>query len=153
MIDTSSPLPLALLNLAAFEFQPWMIAIIVPVAVLIFTAFFLGFGMYFQHRRRELWHATARIALEKGQPIPEPSPDAPYPAWQTPAGAKLDPRQRARGYFIGALINIGIGVGMAIAFYWFYPIVSYLSAIPICVGLALLVGGWIEHRAASQTQP
>ena len=32
-------------------------------------------GMYFGHRRRVLWHETARIAPEKGQPIPPLSPD------------------------------------------------------------------------------
>jgi hypothetical protein len=32
-------------------------------------------SLYFKHRKEALWHETARIALEKGQPLP-PRPDA-----------------------------------------------------------------------------
>lgn len=145
----------SLLSLIGFvNFQPWMIAVIVPVVALLFTGVILVSGMYFQHRRRELWHATARAAVEKGQPIPEPSPDSPSPSWNGVAGTKsADPAQRARGYFIGGLINIGTAAGLAIAFWKFVPLVSYLAAIPACIGVSLLLAAWVEARAANKTQP
>ncbi|MDO8540925.1 MAG: sigma-70 family RNA polymerase sigma factor [Opitutaceae bacterium] len=47
-----------------------VMGIIGVVGGLSFTAFVIVSTFYFQHRKRQLWHETARLALEKGQPLP-----------------------------------------------------------------------------------
>ena len=145
-------LPIPVLPLADFFgfTLPQFGAIVIPIVGICFAGMVVFCGMYFQHRRRILWHETARIALEKGQPVPEASPDAPNSPWQSPAAAA--PGARARVYLIGGLINLGIGAGIAIAFMNIAPVVSYLSAIPACIGVALLIGAAVESHVAKKSR-
>ncbi|MFI5335728.1 MAG: hypothetical protein ACHQ5A_03035, partial [Opitutales bacterium] len=76
----------------------FLAAILIPV-----------FALYFQHRKRQLWHETARVALEKGQPMP-PMPEESglskeefHEAIQHSRGGKNDLRS--------GLILIGVGAG------------------------------------------
>ena len=62
---------------------------------------FGGLGMYFHHRRQALWHETARIALEKGQPLP-PLPN------DEPAQSHEDKKNDFRG----GLVLIAVGAGL-----------------------------------------
>jgi hypothetical protein len=124
---TSLHLPLAFLNIPAF----W-IAILVPIAAMVFAGTMAGLGMYFQHQRQRLWHETARIALEKGQPVPAFNGDK-----------KADRfRQNSSSDFRGGLILIGVGAGI----YLFFatvgaPEARFIGAIPGFIGVALLVHG------------
>ena len=81
------------LPLALFGLEPWIIGIVIPVAGLIFAGAIAISAMYFKNRQRELWHETARVALEKGQPLPpmpdseegaenQPPPGVGFPEWQ-----------------------------------------------------------------------
>jgi hypothetical protein len=127
---------------AAFlDLQPWSIAIIVPVAGMIFVMSFGLFSMYTSHQRHVMWHQLARLALEKGQPMPEPPSD--MPGWRT----KTDPantQERSRGYMIGGLINIAVGTGLFIALSQISKSTAYFAAIPFFIGIALLLGAGIE---------
>lgn len=117
---------------------------------------FGGLAMYFQHRRRTLWHETARIALEKGQPIPEPSPDR--DEWEagmpgTPDAAERSRQNRVRGMVLGGLINIAVGFGMFIGFRHMPGLpaqAAYFGAIPAFVGAALLLGAVLEFTLFRQ---
>ncbi len=106
--------------------------------------FFGGLGMYFHHRRQTMWHETARIALEKGQPVP-PAPDA--PPWNEEARATTAETirgHRIRGYLIGGLINIAVGSGLYLALAQFSPATAYFAAIPGFIGVALILAAAIE---------
>ncbi len=79
-------------------------------------------AIYFHHQRRRLWHETARIALEKGQPLPPPSP-----SWEDPSAVmkavsdnqfvKYARRRQPRWLrdLRGGLIMLAIGAGIFIA--------------------------------------
>lgn len=134
--------PVAFLNL-----QPWSIAIVVPLFGLIFAGVIIVTTMYFQHRRTELWHQTARIALEKGQPLPA-MPDSFAP--NNPGCGSRD-QPRWRGYLIGGLINLGVGAGLYLALSQISNTpfnVGYFGFIPLFIGVALLLGAVIEALAA-----
>ncbi len=105
-----------------------------------------GLGMFFHHRRQVLWHETARIALEKGQPIPL-SPGDGRPPGAAPAGADAARQIRAgriRGYLLGGLINLAVGAGLFIALAQISRPTAYFAAIPGFIGLALLLAAGIE---------
>lgn len=140
------PLHLIKTALASINFQPWMMGVFIPIVVLAVGCIIVVSGMYFEHRRRQLWHETARIALEKGQPVPAAVAESNFLGTQAPKPA--DPGSRSRGYFISGVMNIAIGIGLVISFQHFLPLVSYLAAIPICIGVALLIGSWVEKRAS-----
>lgn len=132
------------LHLAFINLQPWMVAIIMPIAGLLFAAVFGLSGMYFHHRKQELWHQTARLALEKGQPLP-PIIDA------DEVSRRTNPQTRWRGLMIGGLINLGVGTGLFVALAQI-PNTSfnlgYFGCIPAFIGLALLIGAVVEGLAA-----
>ena len=44
------------------------------LVIFAFVIVIVGIKRYFQWKRHQLWHETARIALEKGQPIPSDEP-------------------------------------------------------------------------------
>jgi Domain of unknown function (DUF6249) len=49
-------------------------ALLIPILGIVFGCglpiAIVGLLLYFKHRKEVLWHETARLALEKGQPIP-----------------------------------------------------------------------------------
>jgi hypothetical protein len=78
-----------------------------------------------RNRRARMWHETARVALEKGQPLPSP----------LLAGA-CQPRDPRR-ILLGGLILMGIGAALYLA-----PIHQggpWVGAIPGFIGLAMVV--------------
>lgn len=121
-----------------------MIAIIMPIAGLLFAAVFGLSGMYFHHRKQELWHQTARLALEKGQPLP-PFGD------MAEVTKTANPSSRWRGLMIGGLINLGVGAGLFVSLAQI-PTASfnlgYFGCIPGFIGLALLLGAVVEGLAS-----
>ena len=132
-------------SLAVLGLEPWMIAFVVPVAALIFAGVIAVSAMYFQHRRRELWHQTARIALEKGQPLPS-DPDNPNPI--NPATGQPVPRWR--GLLIGGVVNLGVGLGLFVALSQIPNVrfnLGYFGAIPGFIGLGLLVAAFVDYYA------
>lgn len=108
------------LPLALFGLEPWIIGIVIPVAGLIFAAAIAISAMYFKNRQRELWHETARLALEKGQPMPPMPGTAEEAEYQPPTGVGFAEWQEARRLesrrheLKGGLILIAIGVALFI---------------------------------------
>ena len=72
------------------------IAIAAILGGLTFTILLIVFGLKFVQRRQELWHETARVALEKGQPLP-PLRTAPCRVPQVRALPRLRPGDGPRG--------------------------------------------------------
>jgi hypothetical protein len=132
--------------LGLFNLQPWSAGILIPIAAMIFAGAMALGGMYFAHRRRELWHQTARLALEKGQPLPPPLEHDETGQHRRPSSPHRD--------FRAGLILIGLGVGL----YLFLEQkhgdgMGYVGAIPGLIGVALIISGVLrlltEPRAGS----
>jgi hypothetical protein len=94
-----------------------------------FTILLIYFGLKFVQRRQELWHETARIALEKGQPLP------PLPRDMQP---ERHPDENSD--FRTGLIMVATGVGLYLFFYYFMGVrMAFVGAIPGLIGVALLL--------------
>ena len=86
-------------------------------------------------RRQELWHETARVALEKGQPLP------PMPADVAPPAAQAQQPNDVRS----GMVLIAVGAGL----YLFLNTLvgrglGYVGAIPGFIGVALLLFGLLS---------
>jgi hypothetical protein len=127
------------------------IAIVIPVAALILAGVIVVSALYFQNRRRELWHETARLALEKGQPLPAiPDEDA------TSAQRQREQDDGTNDFRAG-LILLGTGIGL---FFFLGRFVKhelgYVGAVPGFIGLGLLLFGILRlvlKRPANENRP
>ncbi len=121
--------------------------ILIPIAGIILGGIIVVTGMYFHHRRRELWHQTARLALEKGQPVPSlPDGEAPNPNRRHDennhdfrAGLVLVATGAGLYVFLGTFLGRGLG---------------YVGAIPGFIGVALILNGFFgTWRSKHKTPP
>lgn len=116
-----------------------LIGLAIPVVALMVGGAIAICALYFRHRQQELWHETARVALEKGQPIPPmPAPD------HDETEASLEPKSRAGQDLRAGLILIAIGAGL-----WFFlgamgGFLRYVGLIPGFIGIALTLFGAIS---------
>lgn len=120
--------------------------LIIAIAGMAIAIVIVVAGIYFQSRRTEAWHQTARLALEKGQPIPAFDEGAPQ--------ASRDPREEARNDIRSGLISIGVGIGLAL---FLNALVgrglAYVGAIPGFIGIALLVNAALNPRNSDGKPP
>jgi hypothetical protein len=108
-------------------------AIVIPVAAIILAGVCAVSGMYFHNRRRELWHETARIALEKGQPLPPLDPE------QTAEVQEVRKARDANHDVRGGMVLIAVGAGLWLMLGAISPNARYIGAIPGFIGVALLL--------------
>lgn len=109
------------------------VGLVFGLAGLLFVAFFGFLAMYFHHRRTEQWHQTARLALEKGQPLPTPPPEESEPK---------DPRREAADDIRSGLILIAVGLGLYLFLSHFVSHgLGAVGAIPGFIGIAMLLFG------------
>lgn len=117
--------------LADISSIPWVAIVAIIGGVLLTTVVVIG-GLWFAQRRQALWHETARLALEKGQPLPS-LPHAPTPA--------KPPYEYGNDIRTG-LIMIATGAGL---YFFFLSLfggwMCYIGAIPGFIGVALLLYG------------
>ena len=123
--------------LADFSNIPW-VALVAIIGSFLVGPIVIFVVFRFAHRRHELWHETARVALEKGQPLP-PMPDdmQPKPPLPTCAEKANDLRSGlvliAVGaglyLFLGSLVGRGLGL---------------VGAIPGFIGVALLLNALLS---------
>jgi hypothetical protein len=131
--------------LAAIDNVVQLILFSLVVGGLVIALVLSGLAMLFKHRREALWHQTARLALEKGQPVP------------AMAGSRGDePRARGWSDVRTGLILLASGAGV-----WFFLAMvgnrpspyRFLGAIPGFIGIALLVSAtlsaWVSRRNSS----
>jgi len=121
--------------LASLESLPWVAIIAVGASMLLTIVAVVG-GLIIAYHRQKQWHETARIALEKGQPLPASQDVVPQP----------QPRTDGPGRDLRAgLILIGVGAGL----YLFLgtlvgQALGYVGAIPGFIGIALLLYGLLS---------
>lgn len=144
------------MNLASFfsdVSNPREFVLLFAFGGMLFGLIFGGLGMYFHHRKQAMWHELAKLALEKGQPVPVPPPDAGN-GWQG-ENAQTSPQQttqnRKRGLFIGGLVNIAVGGGLFFALSHIDKNAANFAAIPFFVGVALLLAGFLDNISSRKS--
>lgn len=137
LIPTPFPMPLPLL--ADISGAQW-IAISAILGGLTFAILLIFFGLKFVQRRQELWHETARVALEKGQPLP------PLPRDMQPARHEAGDNDLRTG-----LVTLATGAGLYLFFAHFLPSLKYVAAIPGFVGAALLIYALFKPKPADRS--
>ena len=88
------------------EYIPFA-GMLIPIAVFFFVLLIVVVGLYFKNQDQKMWHETARIALEKGQPIP----GAPFNIKEA-LDKKPEARASGRGDVKAGLILIAIAAGL-----------------------------------------
>ena len=128
----TSPVLAALFD---FNISPHMIAIVVPIAGMIFGGVMAISALYFRLQRKRLWHETARLALEKGQPLPA----------ELAAEDRPPLRNRRHRDLRTGLILIGVSSGI---FVFLRSVgageAAAIAAIPGFIGLGLFIFGLIS---------
>ena len=112
----------------------WIAIIAIAGGIAIAVVAIVG-GLITANRRQAMWHETARLALEKGQPVPK-SPDD--------EAEEREEKNNDGGDIRAGLILIAVGGGL----YLFLGSIGgskigYVGAIPGFIGIALLVFGMI----------
>lgn len=112
----------------------WIAVIAIAGGIVIAVVAIVG-GLITANRRQAMWHETARVALEKGQPMPK-SPDD--------EAEEREEKNSEGGDIRAGLILIAVGGGL----YLFLSSIGgskigYVGAIPGFIGVALLVFGMI----------
>jgi len=129
------------------EYIPFF-GMLIPLSVM----FIVIAGQYYKNQSRKMWHETARIALEKGQPVPIPQSEFP-PAVAEALGKKLELENRSsgRGDIKAALILIAIAAGLYFGFNELrsegHNVPSFVFFVPGFIGLALLLNALITFLA------
>lgn len=120
-----------------------LVAIAAILGGLTFTILLIFFGLKFVQRRQELWHETARVALEKGQALP-PLPRDMQPAKDEPENNDI----RA------GLVMIATGAGLYLFFIsLFGGWMKWVGAIPGFIGVALLLYGIFQAAFGRKRPP
>jgi len=128
-----------------------VLPLMIPIVSVIGGCVIAIVAIYLHFRKQQLWHETARIAIERGQPVPAmPSEDNTVaPATGTPSEWEaVKRRQTVNGLLIGGLVNLGVGLGL---FLMLSRIASnaglgYIGAIPGFIGVSLLVSAFFMHK-------
>lgn len=134
---SSLPLPL----FAEISGAQW-IAISAILGGLTFTILLIYFGLKFVQRRQELWHETARVALEKGQPLPP-----------LPRDMRDERHPNQNSDFRAGLIMLATGAGLYLFFATFLPNLRFVAAIPGFIGLGLLIFASVDAMVGQKDQP
>lgn len=120
--------------------------IFIPIAALVLAGVVAVSGMYFHNRRREMWHETARIALEKGQPLP--------PFNHDDEDAEKHPKDREANHDIrGGMVLIAVGAGLWLMLGGISHNLRYIGAIPGFIGVALLLYALLSAMFGKKTPP
>jgi Flp pilus assembly protein TadB len=122
---------------------PWVAIIAVGGGILLTIVVIVG-GLLFANRRQQLWHETARLALEKGQPLPaaldesaeDRQPDK--PGNDIRAGLILVATGVGLFLFLGAIVGRGL---------------AYVGTIPGLIGVALLLYGLLSASSKRNDPP
>jgi hypothetical protein len=136
-----SLLPMPTPVLAVMLGAHW-VAIAAILGGLTFTILLIIFGLKFVQRRQELWHETARVALEKGQPLPP-----------LPADMRHDQHPEQNNDFRTGLIMVATGAGLYLFFASFLPALRFVAAIPGFIGVAMLLYATMRALLGRKDKP
>lgn len=96
-------------------------------------------ALYFHNQRRRQWHETARIALEKGQPIPEALTERAEGTREV--GRPGSSRNDIRSGLILIAVGFGLYFGFTTGAMQGVPLIG--AYVPGFIGVALLINGII----------
>ncbi len=121
--------------------------LLIPLGGLVFAAVIIIGSSWFKNQERQRWHETARIALEKGQPIPARADlmdeKLAEKLLATGRPAAISRHRQVMGFVTGGLINIAVGAGLyfGLAHMPGAEEARYFALIPGLIGVALLIVG------------
>jgi hypothetical protein len=121
---------------------PHVVTFFIPIAGIILAGVITVTAMYFKHQRERQWHETARLALEKGQPIPAPPPHGPYGSshiLKRDANGPAPQDEISPHDVRGGLVLVGTGIGLWLMLAAIDERLRFIGAIPGCIGVALLL--------------
>jgi len=113
------------------------------VIVFAFIIIIIALATFRRNQQQKMWHETVRLAIEKGQPMPESM------AYGGPFGRNF--RYRGTWPIYRGLIAIAIGIGLALVH---STGANKWAPLPICVGVAfLLIGVFNAFRSPDKSDP
>lgn len=131
--------------LADISSLPWVALVAVGGGILLTIVIIVG-GLLIAHHRHKQLHETARLALEKGVPLPPAIAEEARPA--EPAGPSRHADIRS------GLILIAVGIGL---FVFLNALISralgLVGAIPGLIGVALLLFGLVNAFTTPKDPP
>lgn len=136
------------LPLGVLTARPEIVAIIIIVTTLVFVSVITVTALVLRLQQRRLWHETARLAIEKGQPVPIPS----SVLRRNEADAAQSPRRRSdvrRGL---ALLAVGLGVYVTLLRAPNATVLYLAAYVPAFVGVALLLNALLEAWMSRKTK-
>lgn len=151
-------LPLASLlelpTLASFQFEPSMIAIVIPLAGMLFAFGVVISGLVNEANKRRLRHETIRHAIDKGQPVPpellnDGRREKPVEAWRERSSPRNDRRVAIFLLAVAAAIFLFFRAMQFGALVW-------VAAFPAFIGIALLLNSVLDEndrRRAERSKP
>ena len=125
--------------------------ILIPIAALMLPVLIVFTVGYYRNQRRRMWHETARLAIEKGQPLPPHLEEMDTASYS--GGGKSHKGNDLRS----GLILLGVGAGLYFGFLETGKSGFNVGAsITGFIGIALLVNALITaltSRKSSETEP
>ena len=135
--------------LASVEEYIPLFGILVPITLFLVGLLIVTAVLYFRNQQRKLWHETARIALEKGQPIP-----AIPTALEADAMFKPAPKAHNNGHgdVRAGLILLAISAGLYFGREGIHIPMAGVY-IPGFIGLAILLNALISYLITKKNLP
>jgi hypothetical protein len=109
----------------------------VPISVFVVLGTVAVVALAGKNREQQRWHELARLALEKGVPVPNmPQPAIPAPSRH---------RQRV-GLITAGLINVAVGIGLFLGLSALPEarVARDFAFIPALCGVALILGAGVD---------
>jgi hypothetical protein len=133
--DTTLTLRTSMNILSSFSVN--QLALIIPIVALLVGTVIVVAVIIAQIRNRQLWHETARLALEKGQPLP--------PLYEIQEAKRSRNQGCASDDIRSGLISIAVGAALYLFLGAFIGGgLRYVGAIPAFIGIALLLFGIVR---------
>ncbi len=133
-----------LLPLAVVSFNgSLLVSMLIPLAGILLAGVITVSSMYFKHQREREWHETARLAMEKGQPVPPPPSHKVYGSGvilkRDPNAPAPPPDDISQHDVRGGLVLVGTGIGLWLMLGALDERLRFIGAIPGFIGVALLL--------------
>jgi hypothetical protein len=134
------------------EYIPFA-GMMIPIAIFFFILLIIVASQYLKNQSRKMWHETARIALEKGQPIPCAPSELEEAIGKTPNTPFV--KRSGRGDVKSGLILLAVAAGLYFGFNDLraqdHSVPSVIFYVPGCIGVALLLNALITYLTTKKT--
>ncbi|MCX7205095.1 MAG: DUF6249 domain-containing protein, partial [Proteobacteria bacterium] len=116
---------------------------IIPIVSILMPVFIVAIVFYFRHQKLQLQHETIQKMLAKDLPIPPELFNTPSEECVEKSSSK---KSAASTRLHRALTLVGVGAGLLVFFRYsdFPSILCWAGAIPLAIGLAQLLGVFLE---------